>query len=106
MQKRKLGNSGLEVSALGLGCMNMSGAYGPAVDKQQAIDVIHAAVENGITFFDTAEVYGFRHNEEIVGEALAPYRDEVIIATKFGFDISPDGNVRGTNSKPEHINRS
>ncbi len=83
--------------------MNLSGAYGPAVDKQQAIDVVRAAVENGVTFFDTAEVYGYRHNEEIVGEALAPYRDQVIIAPKFGFDIGPDGNMRGTNSKPEHI---
>ncbi len=103
MQKRKLGKRGLEVSALGVGCMNLSGAYGPAVDKQQAIEVIRAAVEQGITFFDTAEVYGARLNEEIVGEALVPYRDQVVIVTKFGFDIGPDGNVKGTNSKPEHI---
>ena len=103
MLKRKLGKSGLEVSSIGFGCMNLSGAYGPAVDKQQAIDVIHAAVENGVTLFDTAEVYGFRLNEEIVGEALLPYRDQVVIATKFGFDIGPDGKVNGTNSKPEHI---
>jgi aryl-alcohol dehydrogenase-like predicted oxidoreductase len=103
MQKRKLGNSGLEVSALGFGCMNMSWATGPAVDKQQAISVISAAVERGVTFFDTAEVYGPYLNEEVVGEALAPYRDKLVIATKFGFDISPDGNWRGLNSQPEHI---
>src|SRR4051794_235597 len=103
MQKRKLGKSGLEVSALGFGCMNMSWAYGPAVDKQQAIAVIRAAMEHGITFFDTAEAYGPRLNEAIVGEALAPYRDNVVISTKFGFDISPDGDFRGFNSQPEHI---
>ena len=103
MQKRKIGKNGLEVSALGFGCTNLSGMYGPALDKQQAIEVIRAAVEHGVTFFDTAEVYGTRHNEEIVGEALAPYRDKVVIATKFGFNIGPNGNVRGTNSKPEHI---
>lgn len=103
MQKRKLGKSGLEVSSIGFGCMNLSGTYGPMPDKQQAIDVIHAAVEHGVTLFDTAEVYGFRLNEEIVGEALDPYRDQAVIATKFGFDIGPDGNVRGLNSKPKHI---
>jgi aryl-alcohol dehydrogenase-like predicted oxidoreductase len=103
MQKRKLGKSGLEVSALGFGCMNMSWAYGPAVNKQHAIDVIRAAVEYGVTFFDTAEAYGPFLNEEIVGEALAPYHDEVVIATKFGFNIEPDGNFTGLNSRPEHI---
>jgi len=103
MQKLKLGKSGLEVSALGFGCMNLSGAYGQAVDRQQAIDVIRSAVEHGVTFFDTAEVYGTRLNEAIVGEALAPYRDQVVVATKFGFDIGPDGDVRGLNSQPEHI---
>jgi aryl-alcohol dehydrogenase-like predicted oxidoreductase len=103
MQKRKLGKSGLEVSALGFGCMNLSGAYGQAVDRQQAIDVIRAAVEHGVTFFDTAEVYGTRLNEAIVGEALAPYRDQVVVATKFGFDIGPEGDVKGLNSQPEHI---
>ena len=103
MQKRKLGKSGLEVSALGFGCMNLSGAYGQAVDRQQAIDVIRAAVEHGVTFFDTAEVYGTRLNEAIVGEALAPYRDQVVVATKFGFDIGPKGDVKGLNSQPEHI---
>jgi aryl-alcohol dehydrogenase-like predicted oxidoreductase len=103
MQKRKLGKSGLEVSALGFGCMNLSGAYGQAVDRQQAIAVIRAAVEHGVTLFDTAEVYGSRLNEAIVGEALDQYRDEVFVATKFGFDIGPDGDVRGLNSQPEHI---
>src|SRR3954468_5773257 len=103
MQKRKLGKSGLEVSALGFGCMNLSGAYGPAVGRQQAIDVIRAAVEHGVTFFDTAEVYGTRLNETIVGEALFPYRNQVVIATKFGFDIGPDANIKGLNSHPEHI---
>ena len=103
MQKRKLGKSGLEVSALGFGCMNLSYAYGPPVDKQHAIEVIRAAIEYGVTFFDTAEAYGPFLNEEIVGEALAPYRDEVVIATKFGFNIEPDGNRTGLNSQPEHI---
>ena len=88
MQKRKLGNSGLEVSALGLGCMGMSFAYGPPKDKQEMISLLRAAVERGVTFFDTAEVYGPFTNEELVGEALAPVRDQVVIATKFGFDIS------------------
>jgi len=105
MQKRKLGNSGLEVSALGLGCMGMSSAYGPAADKQEMIALIRVAVERGITFFDTAEAYGPFVNEELVGEALAPVRDQVVIATKFGFDINPVTGARtgGVDSKPEHI---
>ena len=86
MKKRKLGNSGLEVSAIGLGCMGMSFAYGPASDKKEMISLIHSAVERGVTFFDTAEIYGPFTNEELVGEALAPYRDKVVIATKFGFN--------------------
>ena len=102
MQKRKLGN--LEVSALGFGCMGLSYGYGPATDKHQAIAVIRRAVELGITFFDTAEAYGPFTNEELVGEALAPFREQVVIATKFGFDIAPDGQRRaGLNSRPEHI---
>ena len=88
MQKRKLGKSNLEVSAMGLGCMGMSFSYGPPKDKQEMISLIHAAIERGITFFDTAEVYGPFINEELVGEALAPYRGKVVIATKFGFDLS------------------
>ncbi len=107
MQKRKLGNSGLEVSALGLGCMGLSFGYGPAADKQEAISLIRAAVERGVTFFDTAEVYGPFTNEELVGEALAPFRGQVVIATKFGFDtgIDPRGTqgAPGLNSRPEHI---
>ncbi len=104
MQKRKLGNSGLEVSAIGLGCMGMSFGYGPAVDKTDGIAVIRAAVERGVTFFDTAEVYGPFANEELVGEALAPFRNRVVIATKFGFDVDPvAGNRGGLNSRPEHI---
>jgi aryl-alcohol dehydrogenase-like predicted oxidoreductase len=103
MQKRKLGKSGLEVSALGLGCMGLSFAYGPATDKQEAIKLIRAAVERGVTFFDTAEVYGPYKNEELVGEALAPYRAQVVIATKFGFDLDATGVQRGVNSRPEHI---
>src|SRR3982751_5354978 len=91
MQKRKLGNSGLEVSEIGLGCMGMSFGYGPAKNKQEMIPVIRAAVEGGVTFFDTAEVYGPFINEELVGEALAPFRDRVVIATKFGFRIDADG---------------
>ncbi len=90
MQKRKLGKSGLEVSALGLGCMGMSFSYGPPKDKQEMTSLLRAAVERGITFFDTAEVYGPFLNEELVGEALAPFRKQVVIATKFGFDLSPD----------------
>src|ERR687898_853772 len=90
MQKRKLGNSDLEVSAIGLGCMGISSGLGPAIDRQQGIAVIRAAVERGVTFFDTAEVYGPFVNEELVGEALAPFRDDVVIATKFGFAFDPD----------------
>jgi aryl-alcohol dehydrogenase-like predicted oxidoreductase len=103
MQKRELGNSNLEVSAIGLGCMGLSFGYGPAVDKQQGISLIRAAVERGVTFFDTAEVYGPFTNEELVGEALEPFRDRVVIATKFGFDIDPNGEQQGLNSRPEHI---
>ena len=104
MQKRKLGNSNLEVSAIGLGCMGMSFGYGPAADKREMIALIHRAVELGVTFFDTAEVYGPFTNEELVGEALAPFRDEVVIATKFGFKIQ-DGKQAGLNSRPEHIKK-
>jgi aryl-alcohol dehydrogenase-like predicted oxidoreductase len=104
MQKRKLGKSNLEVSALGLGCMGMSFGYGPAGDKQEMISVIRAAVERGITFFDTAEVYGPFTNEELVGEALAPFRGKVAIATKFGFKLDPaTGKQAGLDSRPEHI---
>ena len=105
MQKRKLGNSGLEVSTLGLGCMGMSSAYGPASDRQEMITLIRKAVELGITFFDTAEAYGPFVNEDLVGEALAPFRSQVVIATKFGFDIDPITGSRtgGVNSRPEHI---
>jgi aryl-alcohol dehydrogenase-like predicted oxidoreductase len=102
MQKRKLGNSGLEVSALGLGCMSMSFGYGPPGDKQKMIEVIRTAVARGVTFFDTAEIYGPFTNEELVGEALAPYRSEVVIATKFGFKLV-DGKQAGVDSRPEHI---
>jgi aryl-alcohol dehydrogenase-like predicted oxidoreductase len=102
MQKRKLGKSGLEVSAIGLGCMGLSFGFGPAVDKQQAISLIRAAFERGVTFFDTAEAYGPFKNEELVGEALAPFRDKVTIATKFGWTFV-DGKPTGLNSKPEHI---
>jgi aryl-alcohol dehydrogenase-like predicted oxidoreductase len=104
MQKRKLGKGNLEVSALGLGCMGLSFGYGPATDRQEGIKLIRSAVEHGGTFFDTAEVYGPFANEELVGAALAPYRDQVVIATKFGFDIDPKtGQQRGLNSQPEHI---
>src|SRR5258708_6165324 len=108
MQKRKLGKSNLEVSAIGLGCMGMSFSYGPPKDKQEMTTLLHAAVERGVTFFDTAEVYGPFLNEELVGEALAPFRKQVAIATKFGFDISPDFDRRmkgtpGLNSRPDHI---
>lgn len=105
MQKRKLGNSNLEVSALGLGCMGMSFGYGPPADKQEMIKLIHSAVEQGVTFFDTAEVYGPFTNEELVGEALAPFRDQVVIATKFGFKPAADGSGRWSelDSCPEHI---
>jgi aryl-alcohol dehydrogenase-like predicted oxidoreductase len=105
MQKRKLGNSGLEVSAVGLGCMGMSFSYGPPADKQEMISLIRSAVERGVTFFDTAEVYGPFTNEELVGEALAPFRGKVVIATKFGFELDPKGGPQwvGLNSRPEHI---
>jgi len=103
MQKRKLGNSNLEVSALGLGCMGMSYGYGPAADKQEMISLIRTAVERGITLFDTAEAYGPFANEELVGEALAPFRGQVVIATKFGFKFGPKGEQSGTDSRPEHI---
>jgi aryl-alcohol dehydrogenase-like predicted oxidoreductase len=104
MQKRKLGKSGLEVSALGLGCMGMTGVYNAPVDRGEMISLVRSAVDRGITLFDTAEAYGPFANEELVGEALAPVRDQVVIATKFGFDIAPDGTRRGgTNSRPEHI---
>lgn len=104
MQTRKLGNSGLEVSALGLGCMGMSFGYGPPKDKQQMISLIRTAVERGVTFFDTAEVYGPFTNEELVGEALAPFRAKVVIATKFGFKLDPaTGKQAGLDSRPAHI---
>lgn len=103
MQKRYLGNSALEVSALGLGCMGLSHGYGSATDTQQAIKLIRAAVERGVTFFDTAEVYGPYLNEEVVGEALQPYRDQVVIATKFGFTFGADNKQQILNSRPEHI---
>jgi len=105
MQKRKLGKSGLEVSALGLGCMGMSFSYGPPKDKPEMIALLRAAVDRGVTFFDTAEVYGPFTNEELVGEALAPVRDQVVIATKFGFNLNPDGSPgwQGLNSRPERI---
>ena len=103
MQKRKLGNSNLEVSALGLGCMGMSYGYGPAADKQEMISLIRTAVERGITFFDTAEAYGPFTNEELVGEALAPFRGQVVIATKFGFKFGPKGEQNGTDSRPLHV---
>ncbi len=109
MQKRKLGISNLEVSAIGLGCMGMSFGYGPPMDKGEAVSLIRTAIERGVTFFDTAEVYGPFTNEELVGEALAPFREEVVIATKFGFDLDPKLDPRGMkgrpglNSRPEHI---
>ncbi len=109
MQKRKLGKSNLEVSAIGLGCMGMSFSYGPPRDRQEMTSLLRAAVERGITFFDTAEVYGPFLNEELLGQALAPFRGKVVIATKFGFDLSPDLDPRGMkglpglNSRPEHI---
>src|SRR3954452_180599 len=103
MQKRKLGKSGIEVSALGFGCMGLSANYGPPTERQEGIKIIRAAAERGITLFDTAEVYGPFANEELVGEALAPFRDRVVIATKFGFGINPDGTRYGLNSRPDHI---
>src|SRR5580692_707621 len=112
MQTRKLGKSNLEVSAIGLGCMGMSFSYGPPKDKPEMISLLRSAVERGVTFFDTAEVYGPFTNEELVGEALAPVRDQVVIATKFGFDLNPDFDPRGMkglpglNSRPEHIRQA
>src|SRR4030081_2518806 len=105
MQKRKLGKSNLEVSALGLGCMGMSFGYGPAADTKEMISVIRAAVDLGVTFFDTAEVYGPFTNEILVGKALSPIRDKVVIATKFGFNLNPGGSPgwQGLNSRPDHI---
>jgi aryl-alcohol dehydrogenase-like predicted oxidoreductase len=105
MKKRTLGKSGLEVSALGLGCMGMSFGYGPAADKKEMISLLRTAVERGVTFFDTAEVYGPFVNEELVGEALSPFRDRVVIATKFGFKLDPNGGPQwvGLDSRPEHI---
>jgi aryl-alcohol dehydrogenase-like predicted oxidoreductase len=104
MQKRKLGKSNLEVSAIGFGCMGMSFGFGPAMDKQDGISLIRAAVERGVTFYDTAEVYGPYANEELVGEALAPLRDQVVIATKFGFKLDPEtGKQAGLDSRPAHI---
>ncbi|HEY6243110.1 MAG TPA: aldo/keto reductase [Pyrinomonadaceae bacterium] len=103
MQKRKLGKSNLEVSALGLGCMGLSFGYGPATEKQAAISLIRTAFERGVTFFDTAEAYGPFKNEEVVGEAVAPFRDQVVIATKFGFRFDPDGKIVSTDSCPDHI---
>ncbi len=104
MKMRTLGNA-LDVSAMGLGCMGMSSAYGPAADKQQMITLMHAAIERGVIFFDTAEAYGPWVNEELLGEALAPFKGQVVIATKFGFDIDLQSGVRGSglNSRPEHI---
>jgi aryl-alcohol dehydrogenase-like predicted oxidoreductase len=105
MRKRKLGKSGLEVSAIGLGCMGMTFSYGPPADKQEMISLLRTAVERGVTFFDTAEVYGPFNNEELVGEALAPFKGKVVIATKFGFELDPKGGPQwiGLNSRPEHI---
>src|SRR2546429_1113282 len=105
MKKRKLGKSGLEVSAIGLGCMGMSFGYGPPKNKQEMLALLRAAVERGVTFFDTAQVYGPFTNEELVGEALEPVRDRVVIATKFGFDLE-GGQSRGLDSRPEAIKRS
>ena len=103
MQKRKLGSTNLEVSALGLGCMGLSYGYGPETEREQAITLIRTAFERGVTFFDTAEAYGPYKNEELLGEALAPFRDQVVIATKFGFSFDGNGAINGTNSRPEHI---
>lgn len=112
IQKRKLGNSNLEVSSIGLGCMGMSFSYGPPKDTQEMTALLRAAVDRGITFFDTAEVYGPFTNEELVGEALAPFRGQVALATKFGFDLNPNFDPRalqgspGLNSRPEHIKQA
>src|SRR6184192_4106949 len=103
MQKRTLGKSNLEVSALGLGCMGMSFSYGPPADKQDMIRLLRSAVERGVTFFDTAEVYGPFTNEELVGEALTPFRGQVVIATKFGFKLGPNGEQMGVDSRLQHI---
>jgi aryl-alcohol dehydrogenase-like predicted oxidoreductase len=103
MQERKLGSAGLEVSAIGLGCMGMSYGYGPAGDKKEMIGLLRSAVDRGVTFFDTAEAYGPFTNEELLGEALAPVRDRVVIATKFGFKLGPDGKQMGVDSRPEHV---
>jgi aryl-alcohol dehydrogenase-like predicted oxidoreductase len=103
MKKRTLGKSGLEVSAMGLGCMGLSYAYGPATEKQEAISLLHAAVDRGVTFFDTAEVYGPYTNEDLVGEALAPFRKNLVIATKFGFKLDSEGKQVGLDSSPAHI---
>src|SRR5512137_1691200 len=100
MHKRKLGSSGLEVSALGLGCMGMSFSYGPPADKKEMISLLRTAVERGVTFFDTAEVYGPFTNEELVGEALSPLRDQVVIATKFGFNLDPNFDPKGERGSP------
>src|SRR6478672_13928178 len=107
MQTRTLGSSGLKVSAIGLGCMGMSWSYGPAADTQEMIQLIRKAVELGVTFFDTAEVYGPLINEELVGEALAPFRDQVVIATKFGWEANPEdgGKWSALNSRPDHIRK-
>jgi aryl-alcohol dehydrogenase-like predicted oxidoreductase len=105
MKKRMLGNSGVQVSAIGYGCMGLSGVYGAAGDRQDAVRLMRAAVERDVTMFDTAEAYGPFTNEELVGEALAPFRDRVVIATKFGFGINPDGTRYGVDSRPEHIRR-
>jgi aryl-alcohol dehydrogenase-like predicted oxidoreductase len=103
MNTRRLGTGGLQVAALGYGCMGLTGAYGPATDRQEAIGIMHAAIERGVTMFDTAEAYGPFTNEELVGEALAPYRGRVVIATKFGFGINPDGSRYGLDSRPDHV---
>ena len=103
MKKRTLGDGGLQVSPIGYGCMGLTGVYGAGAERQQGIAIIHAAVERGVTMFDTAEAYGPFTNEELVGEALAPFRDRVVIATKFGFGINPDGTRYGIDSRPEHI---
>src|SRR5437870_894808 len=103
MQKRKLGKSGIEASALGFGCMGLSANYGPPAERQEGIEIIRAAVERGVTLFDTAEAYGPFTNEELVGEALAPFRHDVVIATKFGFGINPDGTRYDLDSRPDHI---
>src|SRR5574340_532584 len=103
MQNRKLGRSGLEVSAIGLGCMGMSFAYGTPPDRREMISLIRTAVDRGVTFFDTAEAYGPFTNEELVGEALAPVRSRVVIATKFGVGINPNGTRYGVDSRPQHI---